>query len=43
MVFDEYAINEWTESDAVDQFINKHNLELISTNLFAPSAFLRKV
>lgn len=43
MVFDEYAINEWTESDAVDQFIDKHNLELISTNLFAPSAFLRKV
>jgi hypothetical protein len=43
MVFDEYAINEWTESDAVDQFIDQHNLELVSTNLFAPSAFLRKV
>ena len=42
LVFDEYAINEWTESNAVDRFCNKHQLELKSTPYFAPSAYLIK-
>lgn len=42
LVFDEYAINEWTESDAVDRFISEKNLQLLSTNLFSPSAYLIK-
>ena len=28
MIFDEYGINEWTESAAVDEFINEHIEEL---------------
>ena len=42
MIFDEYAINEWTESDAVDRFIKEKKLTLISTPYFAPSAYLIK-
>lgn len=42
LIFDEYAINEWTESDAVDEFLVKKNLKLISTPYFAPSAYLIK-
>jgi hypothetical protein len=42
MIFDEYAINEWTESDAVDKFINEKKLRLIATPYLAPSAYLIK-
>lgn len=42
LVFDEYAINEWTESNAVDRFCERHQLELKSTPYFAPSAYLVK-
>tara|TARA_Y200000002_G_scaffold381357_1_gene395203 strand:+ start:368 stop:1042 length:675 start_codon:yes stop_codon:yes gene_type:complete len=42
LIFDEYAINEWTESNAVDNFCKKNNLILSSTPYFAPSAFLIK-
>lgn len=42
LIFDEYAINEWTESNAVDRFCEKHQLELKSTPYFAPSAYLVK-
>tara|TARA_B100000212_G_C27375055_1_gene534326 strand:+ start:1881 stop:2573 length:693 start_codon:yes stop_codon:yes gene_type:complete len=42
ILFDEYAINEWTESDAVDEFLLKKNLNLISTPYYAPSAYLIK-
>jgi hypothetical protein len=42
LVFDEYAINEWTESDAVDRFISEKNLQLKSTNLVSPSAYIIK-
>ncbi len=42
LVFDEYAINEWTESNAVDRFISERNLTLKSTNLFSPSAYIVK-
>lgn len=42
LVFDEYAINEWTESNAVDRFCKKHHLQLKSTPYFAPSAYIVK-
>jgi hypothetical protein len=42
LVFDEYAINEWTESDGVDRFISEKGLRLTSTNLFSPSAYIVK-
>jgi hypothetical protein len=42
LIFDEYAINEWTESDAVDRFVIEKNLILKSTNLDAPSAYIVK-
>lgn len=42
LIFDEYAINEWTESNAVDRFCKKHRLQLTSTPYFAPSAYLVK-
>ena len=42
LVFDEYSINEWTESNAVDRFCEKHKLELKSTPYFAPTAYIVK-
>jgi len=42
MIFDEYAVHEWTESNAVDRFCREHCLQPVYTNLFAPSAFVVK-
>lgn len=42
MIFDEYGVNEWTESDAVDEFIYENNLQIISTNYPFPTAYLVK-
>lgn len=42
LIFDEYGINEWTESDAVDRFMSEKNLQLKSTNLYSPSAYIVK-
>jgi hypothetical protein len=42
LIFDEYGINEWTESNAVDRFINEKGLEIIRSNYFAPSAYIIK-
>jgi hypothetical protein len=42
LIFDEYAINEWTESIAVDQFVNEFGLELKRTQYEAPSAYIIK-
>lgn len=42
LIFDEYAIHEWTESNAVDRFCNKYQLQLKSTPYFAPSAYIVK-
>lgn len=42
MIFDEYAISEWTENNAVDKFIAEKNLHLRSTNIFAPTAYIIK-
>ncbi|QQR90845.1 MAG: class I SAM-dependent methyltransferase [Myxococcales bacterium] len=43
VVLDEYAIPRWTESDAVDQFLADHKLE-IKTIPYArtPTAYIRK-
>jgi hypothetical protein len=41
-LFDEYAINEWTESNAVDEFIARGGLKLEFTNYESPSAFVFK-
>ena len=43
VVFDEYGINEWTESNAADKFLKKHNLKLHITKYFAPSAYVVKM
>lgn len=42
VVFDEYAFGEWTESNAVDRFITKHDLTLHTTGFYAPSAYIVK-
>ena len=42
LIFDEYAIPEWTESDAVDEFLANKDVQLISTRLEAPSAYIVK-
>ncbi len=41
-IFDEYGINEWTESDAVDTFLVTNGLNLLSTNLETPTAYIVK-
>jgi hypothetical protein len=42
MIFDEYGIREWTESDAVDEFTSKKGLKIISTRFNSPSAYIVK-
>jgi len=42
VVFDEYGYNTWTESNAVDKFVKKHNLVLHSTNISAPTVYIIK-
>lgn len=42
MIFDQYAINECTESNAVDKFIAGRNLQLRTSNLAAPTAYIIK-
>lgn len=42
LIFDEYNINEWTESQAVDEFISQKKLKLISTAYSSPSAYIVK-
>lgn len=41
-VFDEYAIDEWDESNAVDRFLSQHNLFIRSTGYLAPTAYIIK-
>ena len=43
LIFDEYSIDEWTESNAVDEFIAGKNLQLIRTNFESPSAYIIKM
>jgi len=38
VIFVEYSINEWTESNCADRFIHEKNLKLIRTDFYAPSA-----
>lgn len=42
MLFDEYAIKEWTESNAVDKFVREKNLALRNTTFEFPTAFIIK-
>ena len=42
LIFDQYCTNEWTESDAVDEFIKEKNLNLKSTPFPCPTAYLIK-
>ena len=42
MIFDEYGIHKWTESNAVDRFVEQHSLSLIRTPWFAPTAYVVK-
>jgi hypothetical protein len=43
VVFDEYAVDEWGESDAVDEFFGSMGVRLrIPTNSPTPSAYAVK-
>ena len=42
LVFDEYAINEWTESNGVDQFMFEKKVAIKTTNSSMPSAYIVK-
>lgn len=42
LVFDEYGIDEWTESNAVDLFCESRGLQLQATPYRCPSAYLIK-
>lgn len=42
IVFDEYAYHAWSESNAVDCFIQNKKLELVNTNIQSPTAYVVK-
>lgn len=42
VVFDEYAYHSWSESNAVDRFVQEHDLKLFNTNIKAPTAYIIK-
>lgn len=42
IVFDEYAYHSWSESNAVDRFLEGKNIKLINTNIQSPTAYLIK-
>ena len=42
LVFDDYAINEWTESNGVDQFMFEKKATIKTTNSSMPSAYILK-
>ena len=42
LIFDEYGIHEWSESNAVDKFVDKFNLTLHRTPWAAPTAYIIK-
>ena len=42
LVFDEYGFNEWTESNAVDNFVKDKNMMIHTTKYYAPSAYVVK-
>jgi hypothetical protein len=42
IVFDEYAYHSWSESNAVDRFINEKSLTLHKTLVKAPTAYIIK-
>lgn len=42
IVFDEYGYHKWSESKAVDRFIQEKNLEIKTLNYLAPTAYIKK-
>ena len=42
VVFDEYAYHSWSESNAVDRFINEKGLYLNKTDIRTPTAYIVK-
>jgi hypothetical protein len=42
VVFDEYAYHSWSESNAVDRFMNEKGLYLYKTDIKTPTAYLIK-
>jgi hypothetical protein len=42
VVFDEYAFHQWSESQGVDKFFEDKDVEIISLNYIAPSAYVVK-
>lgn len=42
VIFDEYALPEWNESDAVDRFCYENKIKLKYTGFICPSAYLMK-
>jgi hypothetical protein len=42
VVFDEYAYHSWSESNAVDRFMDEKNLRLYKTDIKTPTAYLIK-
>jgi len=42
MIFDEYAIEEWSESNAVDKFVLENKLKLHRTKYDTPTAYIIK-
>lgn len=42
VIFDEYGIHEWSESNAVDRFVEKNNIKLYRTSWAAPTAYIIK-
>jgi hypothetical protein len=42
VVFDEYAYHKWTESIGVDKFFSDKNVQIMSLNFLAPTAYVIK-
>lgn len=42
VVFDEYALHEWTEADGADRFFRDKGVEIKSLNYICPTAFVVK-
>jgi hypothetical protein len=43
VIFDEYAYQQWSESQGVDKFFNDKDVEIRSLNYMAPTACVRKI
>ena len=43
VVFDEYAVHQWSESIGVDKFAEEHNLQIKTLDFPAPTAYIEKL